>query len=148
MAPGMTASTQRSALRGVALPAPWRPAVRAPGTARPRTVRVAARKLDKRSIKKVVLAYSGGLDTSVILKWLQDTYDCEVVTFTADLGQVRADLRSSGCPACLKSQAAAVPAPYWNPSLQQACCAMCVVQAAAPPLTRWSEHATTRTQLN
>jgi len=37
--------------------------------------------------KKVVLAYSGGLDTSVILKWLQDEYDCEVVTFTADLGQ-------------------------------------------------------------
>jgi len=38
-------------------------------------------------VKKVVLAYSGGLDTSVILKWLQDTYSCEVVTFTADLGQ-------------------------------------------------------------
>lgn len=38
-------------------------------------------------VKKVVLAYSGGLDTSVILKWLQVTYDCEVVTFTADLGQ-------------------------------------------------------------
>ncbi len=38
-------------------------------------------------IKKVVLAYSGGLDTSVILKWLQDTYHCEVVTFTADIGQ-------------------------------------------------------------
>ncbi len=38
-------------------------------------------------IKKIVLAYSGGLDTSVILKWLVDTYDCEVVTFTADLGQ-------------------------------------------------------------
>ncbi len=38
-------------------------------------------------IKKVVLAYSGGLDTSVILKWLQDEYKCEVVTFTADLGQ-------------------------------------------------------------
>jgi len=38
-------------------------------------------------IKKVVLAYSGGLDTSVVLKWLQDTYRCEVVTFTADLGQ-------------------------------------------------------------
>ncbi|MEO7726306.1 MAG: argininosuccinate synthase [Burkholderiales bacterium] len=38
-------------------------------------------------IKKVVLAYSGGLDTSVILKWLQDTYKCEVVTFTADIGQ-------------------------------------------------------------
>jgi len=38
-------------------------------------------------IKKVVLAYSGGLDTSIILKWLKETYDCEVVTFTADLGQ-------------------------------------------------------------
>ena len=39
------------------------------------------------SKKKVVLAYSGGLDTSVILKWLEETYDCEVVTFTADIGQ-------------------------------------------------------------
>src|ERR1700720_1485641 len=38
-------------------------------------------------VRKVVLAYSGGLDTSVILKWLQETYGCEVVTFTADLGQ-------------------------------------------------------------
>ncbi len=38
-------------------------------------------------IKKVVLAYSGGLDTSILLKWLRNTYDCEVVTFTADLGQ-------------------------------------------------------------
>jgi len=41
----------------------------------------------KKEVKKVVLAYSGGLDTSVILKWLQDEYQCEVVTFTADLGQ-------------------------------------------------------------
>jgi argininosuccinate synthase len=41
----------------------------------------------KGGVKKVVLAYSGGLDTSVILKWLQTTYGCEVVTFTADLGQ-------------------------------------------------------------
>ena len=41
----------------------------------------------KRKIKKAVLAYSGGLDTSIILKWLQDEYNCEVVTFTADLGQ-------------------------------------------------------------
>ena len=40
-----------------------------------------------KDVKKVVLAYSGGLDTSVILKWLQTTYQCEVVTFTADLGQ-------------------------------------------------------------
>ena len=38
-------------------------------------------------VNKVVLAYSGGLDTSVILKWLQETYSCEVITFTADLGQ-------------------------------------------------------------
>ena len=41
----------------------------------------------KQKLGKVVLAYSGGLDTSVILKWLEETYDCEVVTFTADLGQ-------------------------------------------------------------
>ena len=42
---------------------------------------------DTKKIKKVVLAYSGGLDTSIILKWLQETYGAEVVTFTADLGQ-------------------------------------------------------------
>ena len=46
-----------------------------------------SKKASARSAGKVVLAYSGGLDTSVILKWLQDTYDCEVVTFTADIGQ-------------------------------------------------------------
>ena len=55
-----------------------------------------------KSVKKVVLAYSGGLDTSVILKWLQDEYQCEVVTFTADLGQgeelepARAKAKSAG----------------------------------------------------
>lgn len=54
-------------------------------------------------IKKVVLAYSGGLDTSVILKWLQDNYKCEVVTFTADLGQGE-ELE----PARLKAQKAGV----------------------------------------
>ncbi|MEW5011380.1 MAG: argininosuccinate synthase [Cycloclasticus sp.] len=43
--------------------------------------------MSKQEINKVVLAYSGGLDTSVILKWLEDVYGCEVVTFTADLGQ-------------------------------------------------------------
>jgi argininosuccinate synthase len=43
--------------------------------------------MSKINVKKVVLAYSGGLDTSIILKWLQDEYDCEVVTFTADIGQ-------------------------------------------------------------
>lgn len=46
-----------------------------------------AKKRDMGEIGKVVLAFSGGLDTSVILKWLQDTYHCEVVTFTADIGQ-------------------------------------------------------------
>src|SRR5579863_10050114 len=44
-------------------------------------------KSDKSKIKRIVLSYSGGLDTSIILKWLQTTYRCEVVTFTADLGQ-------------------------------------------------------------
>ena len=43
--------------------------------------------MSQTSVKKVVLAYSGGLDTSVILKWLQESYGCEVVTFTADIGQ-------------------------------------------------------------
>ncbi|MDQ6990677.1 MAG: argininosuccinate synthase [Mariprofundaceae bacterium] len=43
--------------------------------------------MSKQNVNKVVLAYSGGLDTSIILKWLQDTYQCEVVTFTADIGQ-------------------------------------------------------------
>ena len=43
--------------------------------------------MTRRQVRKVVLAYSGGLDTSVILRWLQTTYGCEVVTFTADLGQ-------------------------------------------------------------
>ncbi|MPB31277.1 argininosuccinate synthase, partial [Campylobacter fetus] len=43
--------------------------------------------MSKKDIKKVVLAYSGGLDTSIILKWLQDEYNAEVITFTADLGQ-------------------------------------------------------------
>jgi argininosuccinate synthase len=58
-------------------------------------------------IKKVVLAYSGGLDTSVILKWLQDEYQCEVVTFTADLGQGE-ELE----PACAKAKAAGVKEIY------------------------------------
>ena len=43
--------------------------------------------MKRKEIKKAVLAYSGGLDTSIILKWLQDEYNCEVITFTADLGQ-------------------------------------------------------------
>lgn len=58
-------------------------------------------------IKKVVLAYSGGLDTSVILKWLQDEYQCEVVTFTADLGQGE-ELE----PARIKAKAAGVKEIY------------------------------------
>ena len=56
-----------------------------------------------KDVKKIVLAYSGGLDTSVILKWLQDQYDCEVVTFTADLGQ-----KEEIEPARTKAQSAGV----------------------------------------
>lgn len=60
-----------------------------PSTPRQKTCRTfAVRTQASQDVKKVVLAYSGGLDTSIILKWLQDTYNCEVVTFTADLGQV------------------------------------------------------------
>jgi argininosuccinate synthase len=51
------------------------------------TVTTMAKAGEARDVRKVVLAYSGGLDTSVILRWLQDHYRCEVVTFTADLGQ-------------------------------------------------------------
>jgi argininosuccinate synthase len=68
-----------------------------PGAAPPRLVRYNARlsamlfsqgrNMAHSGINKVVLAYSGGLDTSIILKWLKDEYDCEIVTFTADIGQ-------------------------------------------------------------
>jgi len=61
----------------------------------------------KSQINKVVLAYSGGLDTSIILKWLKDEYDCEVVTFTADLGQGE-ELE----PARVKAQAAGIKEIY------------------------------------
>jgi len=59
------------------------PTMLAPGM----THKNAETEVPKGDVKKVVLAYSGGLDTSIILKWLQTTYGCEVVTFTADLGQ-------------------------------------------------------------
>jgi argininosuccinate synthase len=59
------------------------------------------------SVDKVVLAYSGGLDTSIILKWLQETYECEVVTFTADLGQ-----REEVEPARAKALEMGVPAEH------------------------------------
>ncbi len=63
--------------------------------------------MSKANINKVVLAYSGGLDTSIILKWLQDEYDCEVVTFTADIGQ-----GEEVEPARTKAQAAGVKEIY------------------------------------
>jgi len=63
------------------IPAAKTPAVKIPGAKTP------GAKIPAAKIKKVVLAYSGGLDTSVILKWLQENYGCEVITFTADLGQ-------------------------------------------------------------
>jgi len=57
--------------------------------------------MNKKDIKKVVLAYSGGLDTSIILKWLQDEYNAEVITFTADLGQdEEAELARAKAIAC------------------------------------------------
>ena len=64
-------------------------------------------------VNKVVLAYSGGLDTSVILKWLQETYECEVVTFTADLGQAR--------PPNPNSNPVSIPIPVPNPALVVLC---------------------------
>ncbi len=63
--------------------------------------------MSKVNVNKVVLAYSGGLDTSIILKWLQDEYDCEVVTFTADIGQ-----GEEVEPARAKAQAAGVKEIY------------------------------------
>ena len=60
-----------------------------PASINRRTAVVAEANAKLGKIKKCVLAYSGGLDTSIILKWLQDEYGCEVITFTADLGQVR-----------------------------------------------------------
>ncbi|WP_267902055.1 argininosuccinate synthase [Cobetia sp. L2A1] len=53
----------------------------------PQVLQASTQESSMSDVKKVVLAYSGGLDTSVIVKWLQETYNCEVVTFTADLGQ-------------------------------------------------------------
>ena len=60
----------------------------------------------KEDVKKVVLAYSGGLDTSIILKWLVEEYDCEVVAFSADLGQgeeldgIPEKAKNTGASAC------------------------------------------------
>ncbi|MGK2940873.1 MAG: argininosuccinate synthase [Immundisolibacter sp.] len=61
-------------------------------------------------VKRVVLAYSGGLDTSIILKWLQETYRCEVVTFTADIGQGNTELE----PARRKAETMGASAIYVN----------------------------------
>ena len=66
---------------------------------------------------KVVLAYSGGLDTSVIVRWLQETYQCEVVTFTADIGQ-----GEEVEPARAKAQALGVEEIYIE-DLQRVLCA-------------------------
>jgi argininosuccinate synthase len=63
--------------------------------------------MTEKTVKKAVLAYSGGLDTSIILKWLQDEYNCEVVTFTADIGQ-----GEEVEPARAKAQAAGVKEIY------------------------------------
>ncbi len=78
-------ASQRQTLSGAQLPV-QRPVRQRTGCRQAATAK--GQLLGGKKVNKVVLAYSGGLDTSVILKWLQDTYDCEVVTFTADLGQV------------------------------------------------------------
>ena len=78
-------ATQRQTLSGAQLPV-QRPVRQRSGCRQAASAK--GQLLGGKKVNKVVLAYSGGLDTSVILKWLQDTYDCEVVTFTADLGQV------------------------------------------------------------
>ena len=87
----LCAPQTRSALASTRVKAPRPCAARTPETTRARaagrSATVASTSVDKSKVNKVVLAYSGGLDTSVILKWLQEEYDCEVVTFTADLGQ-------------------------------------------------------------
>ena len=59
----------------------------------------------KSKIKRVILSYSGGLDTSIILKWLQETYGAEVITFTADLGQGEELCRGYGIAGSLLAQA-------------------------------------------
>jgi hypothetical protein len=83
-------SGAQSAFTGARVPARTRSSSRHVAPARVSRVSAVRAQASSKAVKKVVLAYSGGLDTSVILKWLQDTYNCEVVTFTADLGQVRA----------------------------------------------------------
>jgi PP-loop superfamily ATP-utilizing enzyme len=67
------------------------------GHASLRTVAARSMQAKHTNVNKVVLAYSGGLDTSVILKWLKEEYTCEVITFTADLGQVRQSLSMLCC---------------------------------------------------
>lgn len=84
------AAARPASRAAAAPPALRRAAPSAPATTKPRRTKntaVAATTGKGPPVKKVVLAYSGGLDTSVILKWLQEEYGCEVVTFTADLGQ-------------------------------------------------------------
>lgn len=83
------ASTQKACLRGSPLASGRRSSGSPARPARTGALTCQASEA-KAKVNKVVLAYSGGLDTSVILKWLQQEYDCEVVTFTADLGQVGA----------------------------------------------------------
>ncbi len=85
----------RSSLQGTRLTVPHARASCSPRQQR-LTVK-AAQTLGGKKVNKVVLAYSGGLDTSVILTWLKQTYDCEVVTFTADLGQVGYDVLTAKC---------------------------------------------------
>jgi argininosuccinate synthase len=70
----------------------------------------------KSSIKKVVLAYSGGLDTSVIVTWLRENYGCEVICYTADIGQGE---ELSGLPAKAVATGASKPIPVQDAPLRR-----------------------------
>ena len=93
----------------------------------------------QRNIKKVVLAYSGGLDTSVILKWLQVNYGCEVITMTADVGQEddlngvdEKALRTGATKAYIETCAKSSPRTSSSPCSAPALC-MKAATCSAPP---------------
>jgi predicted PP-loop superfamily ATPase len=91
-----------------------------------------------KAINKVVLAYSGGLDTSIIVKWLQETYQCEVVTYTADVGQ-----GEEVEPARAKAEAMGIKEIYIDDLRKNLCAIMfflCFVQTLFMKASTYSVH--------
>ena len=80
-------------------------------------------------VKKVVLAYSGGLDTSIILRWLKDEYQCEIVTFTADIGQ-----GEEVEPARAKAEAAGIKEIYIDDLREEFARDLCLSRCFVPTL--------------